>query len=132
MQCKHAYTRSARSAGCAFDFKGIVRSYKTIFEERPVRWKMKAMTFWGKIRKRKMMNCKEVVDLLTEYLANALSQKDADGIQMHLAGCPKCTAFLDSLKTTVQWTRSLEPEDIPPEVVERLQAFLRSKTPPAR
>jgi anti-sigma factor RsiW len=103
-----------------------------IFEDKQVRWKTKAMTLWDRIRNRQMMNCKDVVDLLTDYLANELPQKDVAGIRMHLAGCPNCNAFLDSLKTTVQWTRSLKPEDIPPEVVERLHAFLRSKTPPAR
>ncbi len=76
------------------------------------------------------MNCKEVVDLLSDYLANELSEKDVAGIRIHLAGCPNCTTFLDSLKTTVKLTHGLKEADIPPEVVDRLQGFLRSKTRP--
>ncbi len=79
-----------------------------------------------------MMNCKEVVDLLSDYLANELPKEDVAGIRSHLAGCPNCMAFLDSLNTTVKLTHNLNEEDIPPEVVDRLHAFLRSKTRPAR
>ncbi len=88
--------------------------------------------FWSWIRNRKMMNCKEVVDLLSDYLANELTEEDVAGIRAHLSGCPNCTAFLNSLKTTVALTHNLEPEDIPPEVVDRLQSFLRSKTRPTQ
>lgn len=88
--------------------------------------------FWSWVRNRKMMNCKEVVDLLSDYLANELPEEDVAGIRAHLRGCPNCTTFLDSLKTTVTLTRNLKAEDVPPEVVDRLQAFLRSKTRPTQ
>jgi hypothetical protein len=35
------------------------------------------------------MNCKEVVDVLSDYLANELSAEDADGVRMHLRQVPK-------------------------------------------
>ena len=77
-----------------------------------------------------MMKCKEVVDLLSDYLADELSEEDVAGIRAHLKGCQNCTAFLDSLKTTVNLTHNLKAEDIPPEVVDRLQTFLKSKIRP--
>lgn len=91
-------------------------------------WKMMPIMLWNWIRNRKMKSCREVVDLLSDYLADELSQEDVAGIRSHLLGCPNCTKFLDSLKTTVTWTHKLREEDVPPEVVDRLQAFLRSKT----
>jgi predicted anti-sigma-YlaC factor YlaD len=91
-------------------------------------WKTMAMMFWNKLRNRKMVNCKEVVDLLSDYMANELPEKDVAGIRSHLAGCSNCEAFLTSLKTTVNMTHNLKEEEIPSEVVERLQDFLRSKT----
>lgn len=94
-------------------------------------WETMVRMFWSKMRNRKMMNCKEVVDLLSGYLANELSETDVAGIRTHLAGCPNCTEFLDSLKTTVNMTHNLKEDEIPAEVVERLQGFLRSKTPAA-
>lgn len=84
--------------------------------------------FWSWIRRRKMTNCKEVVDLLSDYLANELPEEDVAGIRAHLRGCRNCTTFFDSLKTTVRLTHHVNADDIPPEVVDRLQAFLRSKT----
>lgn len=90
-------------------------------------WKMMAMMMWNWIRGRKMMRCKQVVDLLSDYLADELSAEDVAGIRAHLKGCRKCLAFLDSLKTTVKLTHNLKAEDIPPEVVDRLQTFLKSR-----
>jgi len=93
-------------------------------------WKMMMMMLWSWIRGRKMMRCREVVDLLSDYLADELSEGDVAGIRAHLKGCPNCMTFLDSLKTTINLTNSLKAEDIPPEVVDRLQTFLKSKIPP--
>lgn len=88
--------------------------------------------FWSWIRRRKMTNCKEVVDLLSDYLANELPEEDVAGIRAHLRGCANCTSFLDSLKTTVRLTHHVNADEVPPEVVDRLQAFLRSKTRPTQ
>lgn len=93
-------------------------------------WKMMPIMLWNWLQGRKMMNCKEVVDLLSDYLAGELSEEDVAGIRSHLKGCRNCITFLDSLKTTVNLTHSLKAEDIPPAVVDRLQTFLKSKIRP--
>ena len=73
------------------------------------------------------MNCKEVVDLLSEYLAEEVAETHLHEIRAHLRGCRNCTALLDSLRTTVKLMHNLEAEDFPAEAVDDLQAFLESK-----
>jgi hypothetical protein len=47
---------------------------------------------------RQMMNCKEVVDELSDYLANELSQKDADRVRMHLDNAQTARPLWASLR----------------------------------
>jgi hypothetical protein len=72
-------------------------------------------------------NCKEVVGLLSEYLNRTLPGDEAVAIKEHLSGCTNCERFFQSLETTVNWTRGLQIDDIPAEVVNRLQNFLKTK-----
>ncbi len=83
-------------------------------------------------RSKKMMNCKEVVDLLSDYLVNELSEQDVSGVRAHLKGCGNCKTLLASLKTTIKWTRNLKAEHIPIEAADSLLIFLRSKIQPNR
>jgi Putative zinc-finger len=76
---------------------------------------------------RKMMNCKEVVDVLSDYLANELSADGADGVRTHLRKCRNCKAFMASLRTTIKWTHDLKTEDVPLDVVNSVRTFLKSK-----
>ena len=75
---------------------------------------------------RKMMNCKEVIDALSDYLANELPAEDAGRVRMHLRQCSNCKAFLASLRTTIKWTHDLKTEDPPIDVVNSVQTFLKS------
>ncbi len=79
------------------------------------------------MRSEKMTRCQEVVDLLSDYLAGELSEAEIAAIRKHLEGCANCESFFDSLKIAVRMTKKLRAEDIPPEVVDRLQSFLRQR-----
>jgi hypothetical protein len=76
--------------------------------------------------------CREVVELLSEYLSAELTDKDMVAIRRHFAGCPPCERFFGSLETTVAWTRKLRHQDIPSEVLERLKCFLKDRTSNSR
>ncbi len=71
--------------------------------------------------------CSEVVALLSDYIDGELSVEDKSSVQAHMAGCPNCERFLRSLENTVDWTRRVEIEEVPPEVIERLSTFLRAR-----
>ncbi len=45
--------------------------------------------------------CREVVELLSDHLDDALAAPQRDLVEGHLATCPDCTAYLAQLRTTV-------------------------------
>ncbi|HEY1205493.1 MAG: zf-HC2 domain-containing protein [Bryobacteraceae bacterium] len=49
--------------------------------------------------------CHDVFALLSEYLDRELTPQTCAEIEAHLAGCPPCIEFLNSLKRTVRLCR---------------------------
>ncbi len=72
-------------------------------------------------------NCREIGNLLSEYINGTLPARDVAAIDFHMSGCPNCERFLQSLATTVELTRRLTVDEIPHEVMLRLKEFLKSK-----
>jgi anti-sigma factor (TIGR02949 family) len=70
------------------------------------------------------MTCRQVAQLLTEYLDGALSGADRARVDEHLAGCDACTAFLAQLQTTRRVVAELAEVEVPAALrAELLQAF---------
>jgi len=70
------------------------------------------------------MTCRQVVQLLTDYLEGALSTADRAKVEEHLAGCDGCTAFLAQLRTACRFVAGLAAEEIPAAVrADLLRAF---------
>src|SRR6266498_5375026 len=57
--------------------------------------------------------CKEVFSLLSEYLNLELPPDACQEIETHLAGCPPCIEFAESLRKTVELCRSYQPTELP-------------------
>jgi len=57
--------------------------------------------------------CREVFSLLSEYLNVELPPDACQEIEAHLAGCPPCIEFADSLRKTVDICRSYRPSELP-------------------
>jgi anti-sigma factor RsiW len=68
--------------------------------------------------------CKDVVELVTEYLGNSLEPEDRARIEQHLLVCPPCTAHIGQMKTTVELTAALR-EPSPTGADEQLLALFR-------
>ena len=60
--------------------------------------------------------CREVVELVTDYLEGALSRRDRRRFEHHIAGCPDCTAYLEQMRETLRLTGELVPEDLSPDM----------------
>jgi anti-sigma factor (TIGR02949 family) len=73
--------------------------------------------------------CKEVFALLSEYLDAELPAESCEEIRAHLAHCPPCIEFLESLKRTITLCKGCEQGDAPPplspEAREQLRAAYR-------
>jgi anti-sigma factor RsiW len=51
--------------------------------------------------------CREVVELVTEYLGGTLPAQDRERFDQHLATCPPCTAYLAQVRTTLDLAAEL-------------------------
>ena len=71
--------------------------------------------------------CKQMTDLVFDYLNDKLSPNVKRDFQQHLRICPDCVKFLNTYKKTVSVTRSIRPEGIPPRVKNNILNFLRRR-----
>jgi predicted anti-sigma-YlaC factor YlaD len=70
------------------------------------------------------VTCRQVVQLLTDYLEGALSDADRVRVQEHLAGCAACRAFLGQLRAAGRVTAALAAAEVPAALrAELISAF---------
>lgn len=67
-----------------------------------------------------MLNCKDITELLTEYLEGEMTLLDRMRVRTHLLMCPPCRRYADQLALTIASCGHL-PE---PEVDEGLEQAL--------
>ena len=58
--------------------------------------------------------CQQVVELVTDYLEDALSPPTGGGSSRHLAGCPHCTEYLAQMRETIRLAAASPPDDLTP------------------
>jgi len=71
------------------------------------------------------MTCRELTELLIDYIQGDLDAELCEHISRHLSACPPCEAFVATYRITVQLTRRLPAAPMPPELAERLQKAMR-------
>jgi predicted anti-sigma-YlaC factor YlaD len=70
------------------------------------------------------ITCREVVEIVNDYLEDALSPADRTRFEEHVAGCEGCTNYLAQMRETVRLTGSLTEERVPEDQRrELLDAF---------
>lgn len=69
--------------------------------------------------------CRELVELVTDYLEGALDRRTRRRFEAHVAGCPNCTAYLEQIRETIRLTGRLRPESLDPGVRAELLAAFR-------
>ncbi len=76
-------------------------------------------------RKAEELSCREVVELVTDYLEGALLGDFVRVLEEHLALCEGCAAYLDQMRATILLTGRLAEEAVPPELERALLAAYR-------
>jgi hypothetical protein len=75
------------------------------------------------------LTCRELVELVTDYLEDALSAWDRQRFEWHLRSCVVCPRYVDQLRTTVLVLGRLREDDVPePARATLLAAFRTWKT----
>lgn len=60
-------------------------------------------------------DCKEIFAALSDYLDRQLPAGDCAQIEAHIANCPPCIEFVESLKKSIELCRqSHTPQELPP------------------
>lgn len=77
--------------------------------------------------RRSDVTCQQVTGLILDYVTGELDPGATLALKAHLQGCPDCIAFLVTYQQTIQATKSLRYEAIPPAMRKRVRQFLQKK-----
>jgi anti-sigma factor RsiW len=58
------------------------------------------------------LSCREVVEVLGDYLEGAMAPGDRARLEGHLADCEGCAAYLEQLRTTIRLSGRLPEEAV--------------------
>jgi anti-sigma factor RsiW len=71
--------------------------------------------------------CRELVELVTDYLEGVLAPAEVAAVEAHLDECPGCRAYLAQMRATIAATGAVEVENLSDDMVDALlQTFRRS------
>ncbi len=70
------------------------------------------------------LTCKELVELVTDYLQGSLPASERLRFEQHIAICPGCRTYVAQMRQTIRLLGRLTEKDIPEGAKRRLlQAF---------
>jgi len=72
------------------------------------------------------IECRQIAELLGDYLDGSLPRETRELIDFHIDGCAPCVAFLNTYRGTVDAARLLPDVTMPPELKKRLLTVLKS------
>lgn len=70
--------------------------------------------------------CKSGVELLMEYMEGALTPEVRAAVEEHVAGCPRCVAFMASYSETPRIVREATRMEMPADLEVSLLTALRN------
>jgi anti-sigma factor RsiW len=71
------------------------------------------------------LTCRELVELVSEYLDGTLAPGERDRFEQHVILCDGCAFHLDQMRTTIAVTGSLTEDSVTPEAQESLLRVFR-------
>lgn len=66
------------------------------------------------------MTCQELVELVTDYLEDALAPEQREQFEAHLSVCPGCEEYLEQIRLTVEATGALTEDSLEPQTRDTL------------
>ncbi|HEX6517650.1 MAG TPA: zf-HC2 domain-containing protein [Nocardioidaceae bacterium] len=71
--------------------------------------------------------CREVVDVLTDYLEGALPAEQRVALEQHLVFCEGCSRYVTQLRTSIELVGRLQEQDVPPQVMDRVRRMFQER-----
>ena len=75
---------------------------------------------------REYFTCREMVELVTDYLEGAMPPHERAIFEAHLAVCPGCTAYLEQMRETIRMVGKLTEEALSPQARDDLMDVFRN------
>jgi len=72
------------------------------------------------------MPCRELVEVITDYLDDALPQRDRLRFEAHLAECDACRDYVEQFEQTIALSGRVEAEKLPPRLQDELLSAFRA------
>jgi predicted anti-sigma-YlaC factor YlaD len=72
------------------------------------------------------LTCREMVELVSDYLEGALDDRDRALFEQHLVLCDGCSAYLDQMRSTVMLVGRLREDSLDAPVRDRLLETFRA------
>lgn len=76
------------------------------------------------------MTCRELIEILADYVDGAMPAHLATDLERHLADCDACRAYLATYRATRALGAAAGRVEMPEEMKTRLRAFLLDKLRP--
>jgi anti-sigma factor RsiW len=71
--------------------------------------------------------CRELVELLTDYLEDVLPTDEKAAVEAHLALCPGCQRYLDQMRATIAVLGTVPVETLSEEAQDTLLDAFRNR-----
>ncbi len=72
------------------------------------------------------LTCKELIELVTDYLEGKLPPADRTRFETHLSGCQGCTNYLDQMRQTIRTLGKLTENTLPAETQTEMLMLFRN------
>jgi predicted anti-sigma-YlaC factor YlaD len=72
------------------------------------------------------MSCRELIELVTEYLEETMAPAERTRLETHLAGCRPCRHYLDQMRSTIKVVGQIPDESVTPEAQAELLKVFRA------
>lgn len=72
------------------------------------------------------MTCKELVELITDYLEGAMGAPEQQRFELHLNQCSGCRVYLAQIQQTIQSVGRLSEESLSPAARDQLLHVFRN------
>jgi hypothetical protein len=74
-----------------------------------------------------LLTCKDFLNELNDYLDEAVGPDVRRKLQAHAEECPSCWVVVDTTRRTIQVYKGQEPQEISPDIHDRLMSALQKK-----